>query len=772
MIKYWTPIVLLFLPGLALGQIVDGDLTCWTSGGYDQIPTFCIDSNFVFYQDQQFNVEWHLNRDIPFVQLTSLYEDPVTVHFLDVSRDTITVRTNGVKKTWYNIKNHNKFSHSIKLMDSIEPQWVYFGLMHSIYHHINITENKVYFDLETWNYKYIFLPQQRRERQNIILERGGEYRLFRITNTNYSRRNLENYRVTWGDNISSPLQRPDDLIKNLDQSFNSFLQHTREYPLRYLNTQNSDYIEFNNNYLEISTQGVHKKFGWETIVSEVIDHLDGNKMIKFQFYNDTMEADLFLKADPLLGYVFGRSDKGKFVQYQLKNSSSLLFYYKPSDTLFLHNCDFPPHEILKKWTFDFNQSNHYLDLKYSYFEIDQTQFKYLKIERYQNGYLIFGKSKIWPTVIFLSRNGQNWEIIYKTGWRPEKFSSIPLLTYEFSELSSAKLSEKFKGEWKSHDLNHILYFQPEGILLNNRFWQIEEAPVIDTQKVQLNLFDEYDSKSIIIKADHRNRFTWFDRNNLEEPIIHFKKVINFWYWLIPSIATGLLILWLLVKYLRTKSFLKKATRSRQLAESKLNGLRAQMNPHFVFNAIGSIQHLMYQQNPKAAITYLTSLSGMLRQVLNLSTQNFVSLKEEINYLEKYLKLEQLRYPFTYHIDSPENPEVEIPSMMIQPVVENAIIHGIRHLDHSEGWINIQVKVNHDQVTWSIKDNGIGVAASQQIKDQSISGHRSKALDNLRERMQLLNTIYQTGLATLTIKEWQDESGESGTIVHIQLPIAL
>jgi ligand-binding sensor domain-containing protein/putative methionine-R-sulfoxide reductase with GAF domain len=203
----------------------------------------------------------------------------------------------------------------------------------------------------------------------------------------------------------------------------------------------------------------------------------------------------------------------------------------------------------------------------------------------------------------------------------------------------------------------------------------------------------------------------------------------------------------------------------QLAEAKLTALQAQMNPHFVFNALNSIKRMILDADNEKASRYLSKFALMIRMTLNHSKEIFVTLEENIEYLRAYLDMEQLRFDsFTYNIYTADNIDLmstAIPSMMIQPLVENAIWHGLMQ---SEGKKQITVGFTQCQqkITCTIEDNGIGIRKSEELKKSSKPPHQSVGLENLKKRIKILNEKYNID-CSLAIVDLRETNGEgSGT----------
>jgi LytS/YehU family sensor histidine kinase len=200
----------------------------------------------------------------------------------------------------------------------------------------------------------------------------------------------------------------------------------------------------------------------------------------------------------------------------------------------------------------------------------------------------------------------------------------------------------------------------------------------------------------------------------------------------------------------------------------------QMNPHFLLNSLSSIQHLVVSQQTTDAYTYLSVFSHFLRSVLQYADRNVITLEEELKMLEMYIKLERLgsdkAFDFTIEVDeSLDVEDVLILPLMIQPIIENAIWHGLMP---KEGEKRLSVTFANDDdefLVCTIDDNGIGRReATNDKKHMENFAYQSKAMMLIEERLELLQQ--KTGkLASITIDDKQLNGKPSGTLVRIMLP---
>ncbi len=244
-----------------------------------------------------------------------------------------------------------------------------------------------------------------------------------------------------------------------------------------------------------------------------------------------------------------------------------------------------------------------------------------------------------------------------------------------------------------------------------------------------------------------------------------------WFYL----AVGLLII--TIAYFlynrRIKQIEQKAYVDKLMAQTEMKALHAQMNPHFIFNCLNSIREMILENENKQASHYLSKFAQLIRVTLNNSTKPFISLKDNIDYLNRYLEMEQIRTShFTYEIqiDKKLQPEdILFPPMLIQPFIENAIWHN--SLPKNERMkLSIRFLYNDNRLVCIIEDNGIGIETSLRKKETQQS-HHSVGIANIRQRIEVLNEKYNLQ-SSIKIEDKSNLtlSDGTGTIVTLQLPI--
>jgi tetratricopeptide (TPR) repeat protein len=218
---------------------------------------------------------------------------------------------------------------------------------------------------------------------------------------------------------------------------------------------------------------------------------------------------------------------------------------------------------------------------------------------------------------------------------------------------------------------------------------------------------------------------------------------------------------------------KTLTLQKELAEYEQKALHLQMNPHFVFNCLGSISSFIVQNGTDSAIKYLSKFSKLMRLTLEYSKESLIPIDKEIESLQNYLELEQLRFNNVFEFKIIKSTEIEddmaLPPLLLQPFVENAIIHGLVPKKEN-GTISIDFSIDKESLICTILDNGIGFEKSKEIKENLVAIHKSMALEITKKRLEIMEAS-TAQKAKVEINEVKDEKGEIlGTKVVLNLPI--
>jgi len=421
----------------------------------------------------------------------------------------------------------------------------------------------------------------------------------------------------------------------------------------------------------------------------------------------------------------------------------------------------------------------------------------------------FGKSDGFNGVetcqnsVFQDADGRIWfgTINGMTSYSPGKVSEnkIPpiismsdvLLFYEpFSKTPYAQFLKPW-GEIKDIQLpynqNHLSFLfnginlrNPDGVEFS---WQM--------QGMELNWSPWSKEERIVYSNLNPGNYTFLLRARNEDGVITAKPIsiqidisTPFWkkIWFILLLATATFLgLYLIFKWQtnRIKSKAKQEQRqvemAKNLVELEQKALRLQMNPHFIFNALNSIQGLIGTQNETEARYYLAKFSRLMRQILDNSRKSSISLEEEKATLENYLLIEQFctgnTFDYKIELDLVTEPNyIELPPMIIQPYIENAIKHGFRFQDAKKrGEISIRFTETENKIICEIEDNGIGREKAKELSDKSMDGfHVSTGLNVTQERLDLLSE--DKSHAAILITDKMNEQGQAlGTLVQITIP---
>jgi tetratricopeptide (TPR) repeat protein len=248
------------------------------------------------------------------------------------------------------------------------------------------------------------------------------------------------------------------------------------------------------------------------------------------------------------------------------------------------------------------------------------------------------------------------------------------------------------------------------------------------------------------------------------------RLLQFTWFMAGLAGLALLIIFIAVMLHRQREL--KNSRQTLLLQQRL--FRTQMNPHFLFNSLASIQNFIIKEKPSLASDYLGRFSKLMRQILNSSAEEYVPLEQEISSIENYLALQKVRYRemFDYTVEVDEEIDTEttrIPPMLAQPFIENAIEHGILHKG-SKGNIAVSFELYNNRLLFEVEDDGIGREKALELLKIHDKNHKSMATAITLERIKVLNRRLKLKI-TLEIIDLKDEQGKaSGTKVVFGVPV--
>jgi hypothetical protein len=324
----------------------------------------------------------------------------------------------------------------------------------------------------------------------------------------------------------------------------------------------------------------------------------------------------------------------------------------------------------------------------------------------------------------------------------ENIFSVDFAVLNFDNAESNRYFYKLEdamNEWKENDNGHLIFYNlPPG----NYTLYIQGA------------------------NKYGKRFTGEDELRIEvQP--HWWQTLSFK--LLVIFAAVILAATLILR--RFQQVRKAAELKQKIAETEMIALRAQMNPHFIFNCLNSIDNLIQTNEKEKATTYLAKFAKLIRAILENSKHNTVPCWKDLETLKLYLELEELRWgkKISYHVNIvPEisQGDYKVPPMIIQPYVENAIHHGLLNKENGSRHLLIEVKTEKNYINYLIEDNGIGRKKAMEYKLLNKSTHQSMGLDITKDRINLIN---QNNTGSITIIDLYNEYKEAiGTRVTVSL----
>jgi hypothetical protein len=348
------------------------------------------------------------------------------------------------------------------------------------------------------------------------------------------------------------------------------------------------------------------------------------------------------------------------------------------------------------------------------------------------------------------------------------------------------------------------YFNGDTITLNHddNFFSFEVSAldyINPAKNKYMYYLENFDNDWIKTDANHRlaeykkvgpGSYTFYAKGSNNDGIwnqdgIRLHVIINPpWYeTTFFRVTAGLLIIFMMwfmitrrIRVLNNKHSIERKMLDieKQKFELEQKTLQLQMNPHFIFNSLNSIQSFILSHDTKMAVTYLGKFSQLMRLILNNSGKKYVPFKEEMMAIRHYIELEKLRFDnkfnCTIHIDKSIDAEfIEIPPMIIQPFIENAIIHGILHKEGT-GKIQIDFNIKEDKLACLITDDGVGRKKSEELKQKTGISRKSRGMGITKERLEMLNNDTEAG-HSVNIVDLTDSNGKpTGTRVELFIHI--
>jgi chemotaxis protein histidine kinase CheA len=273
----------------------------------------------------------------------------------------------------------------------------------------------------------------------------------------------------------------------------------------------------------------------------------------------------------------------------------------------------------------------------------------------------------------------------------------------------------------------------DSTLINEKFFQVHEDKILRLEK----------------------------ERELKDALIAKQNTFNY-------VLSGVVALILIFLFFIAKALYSIKKKNKRIA---LQSLRREMNPHFIFNSLNSVNQFIAQNNELEANKYLSSYSKLMRNIMENSNKDFIPLATEMEQMKEYLDLEYMRFhdKFQYRTEIDEDIDCDammIPNMLIQPQLENAIWHGLRYKE-GMGLLILKITQENNRLYAIIEDDGIGLTKSKELKTKHQREHNSRGLTNTYERISLLNSLYNTNIS-IDISE--KEGDGTGVIVSLRFPL--
>lgn len=285
-----------------------------------------------------------------------------------------------------------------------------------------------------------------------------------------------------------------------------------------------------------------------------------------------------------------------------------------------------------------------------------------------------------------------------------------------------------------------------------------------------SMFSENNRRNVIIReTDWQIKQKEIENKHLKELSVIQNRDIIFKNSLL--MASAVLLILLIITFFAVNKNISNAKKqaeanfNKKIAEVRMESLRSQMNPHFIFNSLNSIENFMMRNERRAASEYLQKFSSLIRIILQNSRAQLVPFVQDLEAIKLYISLEQLRFNDKFKVQTVIDPELlnedyQVPPLLIQPYVENAIIHGLSQKEEEDLELLVKAELIDGYIIYTIEDNGIGRTLSAKYNEHKKPAHMSVGLELSRERINIFNTQYN-GDGSVTITDLPGTNGHSG-----------
>ena len=412
----------------------------------------------------------------------------------------------------------------------------------------------------------------------------------------------------------------------------------------------------------------------------------------------------------------------------------------------------------------------FYDLTYGVHEIDDIY----GLQILPDGHIVIGgRNKVWVSHRDILRHNTELPIPYISG--VQVFQEPYLTDQPVEALSELALS--YSQNFFSFDFSALAFSRAHDVQFRYRLYPFEENWT-HAQEYRFANFTNVPSGQYTFELQAANNDGLWNPESYKLSIyISTPWWKTYWFWglvLLALSGSGKLIYNWRINQVRREERLRTSY-ERKLADMELKALRAQMNPHFVFNSLNSIEYYIISNEPEKASDYLNRFSQLIRLILQNSKSTIVPLQDELKTLKLYIELESIRFDnsFDYLVEIEEGLDSEkimIPTMLLQPYVENAIWHGLMQKKERDGKLQISIRERRGKLICLVEDNGIGRAAAATLKSGSGTTRKSYGMKITSERLNALNQLVDAK-ASVKIFDLHDEAGNaSGTRVELVIPI--
>ncbi|PCJ66113.1 MAG: hypothetical protein COA58_08555 [Bacteroidetes bacterium] len=389
--------------------------------------------------------------------------------------------------------------------------------------------------------------------------------------------------------------------------------------------------------------------------------------------------------------------------------------------------------------------------------LQSTEFNEGAFLKSSNGYTYFGGVS---GLNFFKPN----EIKYDTSGAPVYYTDI---RGQFTSKEADRLELSFLNSRLEIDFMSLYYPNPSGVEYQYRLKGFDNDWI--KSKNNTAVYPRLSPGSYTFQVIAEDEFGNWSKSSDNLSIVVNPPIWQKWWFIILSISSIVGLIYALFKY-RTREI--ERLYKLQLVDSELAALRSQMNPHFIFNSLNSIQYFILKKEPREAYTYLSKFASLMRKILQNSRLKYISVADEIEWLNLYLEMEKMRMDnnLEYSITTRNIDDVDttnIPTMLIQPFVENSIVHGLLPKEQDRT-LDVIISREKRHLLCTITDNGIGREASKIMNEKRSTKHTSAGMALTQKRLKILSE--GKGDFDVKIFDIENEDGSMGTVVKLVVPI--